>query len=71
MGSAGKSSDVHWRDRCGLEQLVYKIPNDKLLKREIFALFITSLGAFIYFFVLIYIDYIKARESNLYTDYDA
>ena len=38
--------------------------------REVFGLFAASLGVFIYFFVIVYIDYIKSKETNMFVDFD-
>ena len=33
-------------------------------------LFIASMGVFIYFFVIVYIDFVRAKELNQFVDFD-
>ena len=46
------------------------IPKEKVHKRKLFELLLSSIGVFTYLFVLIYIDYIKAVENNRFLDFD-
>ena len=40
------------------------------MARRLNGLFISCLCVFIYFFVLIYFDYVKCKQETLYVDWD-
>jgi len=46
------------------------IPDSLTTTRRIFGLFIGCVGVFIYLFTVVYYDYIKTVQANLYIDWD-
>lgn len=51
-------------------QVQCTIPEEKIHSRKLIELLLSSIGIFIYLFVLIFVDYIKAVEINRYVDFD-
>jgi len=46
------------------------VNTQKDFEREVMGLFFASTGVFIYFFVIVYIDFIRAKELNQFVDFD-
>ena len=45
-------------------------PSNQQATREVYGLLIACLGVLIYCFTIVYFDYIRAIEKNLYLDFD-
>jgi len=75
LGSSFPYSPFGTNVNCKEQSFVYvqtscQISRDLQSKRYIYGLFIGCLSVFIYLFSMVYFDYIKTVQSNLYVDWD-
>jgi len=61
-------------EECGAEAFAFVqyvcVLNDTRVVKQIFGLLVGCTTVFIYFFVIVFIDYIKTVEKNNYLDFD-
>lgn len=51
-------------------QVACVVPYDRMQKRQLYGLAVACIGVLVYFFTIVYFDYIRAIEKNKYLDFD-